>query len=145
LIMCRKEISYLRMSQKEMEQLSAELKILSSLKHPNIVGYHEREHLKDTSDLHIYMEYCGGGDLNGRIERLKKDKQMANEEFIWSIVSQIITALYRCHYGVNPPDPGTVNMILSKTGHRKAPSGSFTILHRDLKPDNSTFITQQPH
>ena len=51
------------MSQKEKEQLQAELSILKELKHPNIVEYYEREHLKDSQYLHLYMEYCGNGDL----------------------------------------------------------------------------------
>ncbi|KAK7958559.1 NEK kinase [Apiospora saccharicola] len=48
--------------------LQAEFQILSSLRHPNIVGYYHREHLKISQDLHLYMEYCGNSDL-GRVIR----------------------------------------------------------------------------
>ena len=106
-ILCRKEINYLKMSQKEREQLHAEFSILSSLHHPNIVGYYHREHHKQTQELYLYMEYCGGGDLGSVIKELKRTGEFAKEEFVWRILSQLVTALYRCHYGTDAPDPGS--------------------------------------
>lgn len=135
--MCRKEISYLRMSQKEREQLHAEFQILSTLKHPNIVAYYHREHLKSTQDLHLYMEYCGNGDLGRTIRNLQVKNQYADESFVWSIFSQLVAALYRCHYGVDPPDVGKFTLGLGPNAKPKAPTGGVTILHRDLKPENS--------
>lgn len=141
-ILCRKEVNYVKMGQKEREQLYAEFSILSSLRHPNIVAYYHRSHLKETQDLHLYMEYCGGGDLSKLIKDLTIRNQYADEAFVWSIFSQLATALYRCHYGVDPPEAGT--NIMGLTGQVKPPPGlrskSLTmILHRDLKPDNSEF------
>ncbi|KAL8732389.1 MAG: hypothetical protein Q9166_002787 [cf. Caloplaca sp. 2 TL-2023] len=138
-VLCRKEVSYIKMGQKEREQLYAEFSILSSLRHPNIVAYYHRHHLKDTQDLHLYMEYCGGGDLSMIIKDLIGKNQYAEESFVWSIFSQLATALYRCHYGVDPPEAGT--NILGLTGEVKPPQGlrgknQIMILHRDLKPDN---------
>ncbi|KAL8968343.1 MAG: hypothetical protein Q9183_002505 [Haloplaca sp. 2 TL-2023] len=138
-ILCRKEVSYIKMGQKEREQLHAEFSILASLRHPNIVAYYHRHHLKDTQDLHLYMEYCGGGDLSKIIKTLIAKNQYADEAFVWSIFSQLATALYRCHYGVDPPEAGT--NVLGLTGEVKPPQGLRTknqvmILHRDLKPDN---------
>ena len=127
------------MSQKEREQLHAEFSILNSLRHPNIVAYYHREHLKSTQDLHLYMEYCGGGDLSKVIEKLKANNQYAEEEFVWSIFSQLVTALFRCHYGVDPPEVGK-NVMGS--GNTRAPGlrgkNQVMILHRDLKPENGT-------
>lgn len=125
------------MSQKEREQLTAEFNILSSLRHPNIVAYYHREHLKASQDLYLYMEYCGGGDLSMVIKNLKKTNRFAEEEFVWRILSQLVTALYRCHYGADPPEVGS-NVL----GPAPRPSGlkgkqaQMTILHRDLKPEN---------
>ncbi|KAF2970627.1 hypothetical protein GQX73_g2905 [Xylaria multiplex] len=135
MILCRKEISYLKMSQKEREQLHAEFHILSSLRHPNIVGYFHREHLKQTQDLHLYMEYCGNGDLGRVIRDLTNANKYADEEFVWVVFSQLVTALYRCHYGADPPDVGTAVFSATKIKPR-TPPGAFTILHRDLKPEN---------
>ncbi|KAK0633131.1 kinase-like domain-containing protein [Immersiella caudata] len=136
MILCRKEISYLKMSQKEREQLHAEFQILSTLRHPNIVGYYHREHLKATQDLHLYMEYCGNGDLGRVIRDLAQKNQYAEESFVWSIFSQLVTALYRCHYGVDPPEVGKTVLGLGTTAKPQAPKGGMTILHRDLKPEN---------
>lgn len=138
MVLCRKEISYLKMSQKEREQLHAEFTILSSLRHSNIVGYYSREHLKTSQDLHIYMEYCGNGDLGRVIRDLQAKNQYAEEAFVWSIFSQLVTALYRCHYGIDPPEVGKNVMGLGPSARPKTPVGGMTILHRDLKPENST-------
>lgn len=136
-IVCRKEVSYLKMSQKEREQLHAEFTILSSLRHPNIVGYYHRDHLKSTQDLYIYMEYCGNGDLGRVIRNLQAKNEYAEESFVWSIFSQLVTALYRCHYGIDPPQVGKDVMGLGPTARPQTPAGGMTILHRDLKPENS--------
>jgi serine/threonine protein kinase len=138
-VLCRKEINYLRMSAKEREQLHAEFAILSSLQHPNIVRYYHREHLKSSQDLHLYMEYCGNGDLGRVIKDLQVKKQFADEGFVWSMLSQLVTALYRCHYGVDPPEVGANIMEMGNAAKPKAPAGSVMILHRDLKPENGKY------
>ncbi|KAL7948475.1 kinase-like domain-containing protein [Trichoderma barbatum] len=135
-IMCRKEISYLRMSQKEREQLHAEFQILSHLRHPHIVAYYHREHLKASQDLHLYMEYCGNGDLGRVIKDLQLKGQRAQESFVWSIFSQLVLALYRCHYGIDPPEVGGNVLGIAGGMAPKTPAGAVTILHRDLKPEN---------
>lgn len=129
------------MSPKERDQLHAEFTILSSLTHPNIVGYYFREHLKTSHDLHLYMEYCGNGDLGRVIKDLKLKRQYAEEEFVWSIFSQLVTALYRCHYGVDPPEVG--RNVMGAGGQDAKPPKTIgdkekkkMILHRDLKPEN---------
>lgn len=139
-VLCRKEINYIKMSTKEREQLHAEFAILSSLRHPNIVGYYHREHLKSTQDLHLYMEYCGNGDLGRVIKDLQAKRQYAEEGFVWSMFSQLVTALYRCHYGVDPPEVGSNCMGLANTAKPKKPAGGVMILHRDLKPENGMWI-----
>jgi NIMA (never in mitosis gene a)-related kinase 2 len=124
------------MSQKEREQLHAEFAILSSLRHPNGGGYDHREHLKTTQDLHLYMEYCGNGDLGRVIKDLQLKNQYAEEGFVWSMFSQLVTALFRCHYGVDPPEVGSNIMGLGNSAKPRQPAGGVMILHRDLKPEN---------
>lgn len=139
-ILCRKEINYVKMSYKEREQLTTEFNILSSLRHPNIVAYYHREHLKMTQDLYLYMEYCGGGDLGQVINNLIATNKYAEEEFVWRVLAQLATALYRCHYGVDPPEPGSNVMAPAVQGRSSALRGKqaqMMILHRDLKPENS--------
>lgn len=126
------------MSQKEREQLQAELDILRRLRHPNIVQYYEREHLKASHDLHLYMEYCGNGDLGMIIKDLKKRDIFADEEFVWTIFAQLVGALYRCHYGEDPPDVNSNDVGLTKNALplKSKQSQYQMILHRDLKPEN---------
>jgi serine/threonine protein kinase len=62
-VLVRKEISYCRMSQREKSQLLAELRILKGLRHPSIVQYVHHERVQESEEVHLYMEYCGGGDL----------------------------------------------------------------------------------
>lgn len=134
-ILCRKEISYSRMSVKERSQLQSEFSILSTLRHPNIVGYYHREHLKSSQDLHLYMEYCGGGDLGRYIRELKKSGKRADEGFVWSVLTQLLCALYRCHYGVDPPQLAD-KLGFKSTPPPRPPNSHAVILHRDLKPEN---------
>ncbi|KAG8528709.1 uncharacterized protein KY384_006396, partial [Bacidia gigantensis] len=136
LVLCRKEISYIKMSQKEREQLHAEFSILNSLKHANIVGYYHREHLKATQELYLYMEYCGGGDLGKEIQKLKTKNQYADEEYVWSVFSQIVAALYRCHYGTDPPEVGKAVGPGEEVRTKLKTKDTVMILHRDLKPEN---------
>lgn len=133
-ILCRKEINYLKMSTKERDQLQAEFSILSSLRNPHIVQYYHREHIKQTQELYMYMEYCGGGDLGTIIRELKQKGKLAKEDFVWRILSQLLAALFRCHYGIDPPEPGdSARPADSKLGFNRT---NPMILHRDLKPEN---------
>ena len=136
-VLCRKEIQYIKMSQKEREQLHAEFSILNSLKHPNIVGYYHREHLKSTQELYLYMEYCGGGDLSKEIQKLKERNQYADEEYVWSVFFQLVAALYRCHYGVDAPEVGkAIGRYENLKPLGLKAKNAVMILHRDLKPEN---------
>ena len=139
-ILCRKEINYQRLAKKERDQLQAEFSILESLTHKNIVRYSHHERHDSTGDVYLYMEYCGGGDLGTVIKKLKDDskryqkRMLAPEEFVWRILSQLLSALYRCHYGRHPPpagpEPGTAK---PQTQEGNEP---YMILHRDIKPEN---------
>jgi len=84
------------------------------------------------------MEYCGGGDLSKEIQKLKDNSQYASEEYVWSIFSQLIAAMYRCHYGVNAPEVSG-NVMGQNTGLKALGlkgKNQVMILHRDLKPEN---------
>lgn len=140
-VLARKEISYKSMNQKERTQLIAEFRILKSLSHPNIVHYLHHEHVSESQEVHLYMEYCGGGDLAGVIRRLRQtDGVYYPEHEVWNVLTQLCLALYRCHYNKNaPPLPAA---ILAPNGRNNSlnndvnnPPTSF-VLHRDIKPEN---------
>ncbi|KAF3941691.1 Myosin-IIIB [Dactylella cylindrospora] len=147
LILARKEISYNRMSAKEKEQLTAEFSILSKLQHPNIVRYYNREHNKADQSLYIYMEYCGGGDLSTQIKRCKSTSSLVPEHVVWSIFTQLVLALYKCHNGADPPtleemEEGwdkkkkLVTQVVATALSGAKASGREVVVHRDLKPEN---------
>lgn len=116
---------------------TAEFQLLATLKHPNIVEYFHRDHIKSDSMLHLYMEYCGNGDLSQVIKQCQQEGTLVPEHLVWSIFAQIILALYRCHFGVDPPPVGDGNAEMKPPMPVK---GSFTVLHRDLKPENGECI-----
>jgi len=68
----RKEIHYLKMSEREKQQLTQEVNILAGLRHQNIVRYYSREIAKEEGMVYLYMEYCHNGDLGSVIKHCKK-------------------------------------------------------------------------
>ncbi|RPA99113.1 kinase-like protein [Choiromyces venosus 120613-1] len=140
MILARKEISYVKMGSTAKNQLAAEFEILACLDHPNIVKYYHREHIKSESSVHLYMEYCGNGDLSGLIKKAKESGSSFPESFIWTVVSQLVTALYRCHHGIDPPELGDLfsykNMTPPPPRTESEERNLIKVLHRDLKPEN---------
>ncbi len=49
-----------------------EVRILASIDHPNIISYKEAFFEEATQTLCIVMEYADGGDLQSKINQLKK-------------------------------------------------------------------------
>ncbi|KAI5954911.1 KIN3 [Candida jiufengensis] len=134
LILVRKEIEYKSMNIQERNQIISELRILKNLNHKNIVRYYGHDHLPHQKVIHIYMEYCSGGDLSQYIRDFKQNNDNVPEDFIWQVLIHTLSALYRCHYG---SDISKVNFNdnHSTTPKPKINSDSI-IIHRDIKPDN---------
>lgn len=133
-ILVRKEIEYNSMNNQERNQLISELRILRELNHPNIVKYFRHDHIMQKKSIHIYMEYCDGGDLAQVISNFRKNKEMVPEEFIWQVLVQTLFALHRCHYGI---DAKKVNLFSNSVDDKEPTIDSETVvIHRDIKPDN---------
>ncbi|CUS13859.1 unnamed protein product [Tuber aestivum] len=137
-VLARKEISYVKMGSTAKNQLASEFEILAHLDHPNIVKYYHREHIKSESSVHLYMEYCGNGDLSGLIKKAKESGSSFPENFVWTVVAQLVTALYRCHHGIDPPELGDLFSYKNTTPPRTESEerNLIKVLHRDLKPEN---------
>ncbi|KIR29347.1 NEK protein kinase [Cryptococcus deuterogattii LA55] len=130
-----KQLDYSKMTEKDRKQILAEVAILDSLKHRNIVQLIQK--IKDPKNERIYivMEYCTSGDLGTLIRRAQRNNSSIPEDKIWNIFLQIVLALHHCHW----PAERSVN-----TGGRQsvvAPStdggvARYQVLHRDLKPEN---------
>lgn len=120
------------MNPKERSQIVAEFRILKSLVHPNIVRYYDHVHVPQLNEVHLYMEYCGGGDLAGVIRACKASGDYVSENMVWQVFTQLALALYRCHYNDDPPPPGE----LFSDSDPLPQQSTTVILHRDIKPDN---------
>ncbi|KAK7099445.1 uncharacterized protein [Littorina saxatilis] len=92
-----------------------EASILSGLKHPNIVAFHDSFRHSDEQHVCIIQDYCDGGSLSDRIqEALSKNTTLPEKQIMqWFI--QIVMAVQFIH--------------------------SKRVLHRDLKSEN-VFLTK---
>jgi len=145
-VLARKEISYKSMNQKERTQLISEFRILKSLVHPNIVHYLHHEHVPESQEVHLYMEYCGGGDLGSIIRNIKASDGYFPENEVWNVLTQMCLALYRCHYNTDAaPQPASI--LSPESNNNKTNEGlpqSF-VLHRDIKPENIFLDVDKPY
>lgn len=111
-----KVINMKNASHKERETvIIRELNLMTKLSHPNLVKYKEVTMTTTTanSELHIYMELCGGGDLYDAIQAKKASDEVFTEGRI----------LYYCN------DTATALQYLE----------SKNIIHGDIKPKNILF------
>lgn len=92
-----KELNYGSMSEREKQQIVAEVNILRELRSPFIVRYYDRIIDKASTKIYIVMEYAEGGDLGNVIKKCKAENSLVEEEFIWRIMAQSMYALKDCH------------------------------------------------
>jgi len=109
------------LSEKEKENAINEVRILASIKHPNIISYKEAFVDKASESLCIVMELVDMGDLYGQImKNLKKqgstipqadqEYEGLREDFIWNVFIQVVKGLKAMH--------------------------DLNVMHRDLKSAN---------
>ena len=107
-----------KLNKKEQENSVNEVRILASINHPNVIGYKEAFWNDKESSLNIVMEYADDGDLQTKIQRMRKEGGMFNEDLIWSYSIQMIEGLKALH--------------------------DKKIMHRDLKSAN-IFLVKEKH
>jgi len=110
-----KRINLHSTNQDAIEDTEREAKLLSTLKHPNIIRYVESFRSWD-SHINIVMYYCEGGDLYTKMKKTKSENEMFEEAKVIEWCIQISMALEYIH--------------------------ERNILHRDLKSKN-IFLTKQ--
>ncbi|KAK9811593.1 hypothetical protein WJX72_006685 [[Myrmecia] bisecta] len=103
-----KETDVRTMPQGDREEAVNEIRLLASVQHPNVVGYHEA--FVDGNKLCIVMEFAPLGDLSHVIKAAKDAKTRLPEDDIWKYFIQIARGLQGLH--------------------------AMRILHRDIKPAN---------
>merc|ERR1711907_238927 len=103
-----KELDVMSMEEKDQKKALLEVNILSTLKHPNIIGYKE-SYLHD-GFLCIVMEHADGGDIFHHISQARELGYYIDESIIVSWLAQILLSLEYVH--------------------------ANQLLHRDIKPQN---------
>ncbi|MCJ1404912.1 G2-specific serine/threonine protein kinase [Xylographa trunciseda] len=125
-IVACKTIHYMegRFAKAEVER---EFAILARLQHVNIIRYLDVAWFPNRAKL--YMEYCDKQSLQDLIQRNKLQNIKISEDYVWSILFQLIAALSYCHNGLQTNADGDFFFESSWAEHS-------IILHRDLKPAN---------
>ncbi|EPY50924.1 NEK/NEK2 protein kinase Fin1 [Schizosaccharomyces cryophilus OY26] len=129
LLLAQKEIPFGNISRQEKQHIADEVNILRHLKHPNIVQYCGEEINRLTQVINIYMEYCDRGDLAKHIETYKEEKKRFPEHQVLRFFTQLLLALYRCHYGRDAP-------VTESQWMNESHIPNQSVLHRDIKPAN---------
>ena len=116
-----KIVALKNLSDREKDNAINEVRILASIKHPNIIQYKESFMDKGSESLCIVMELVDMGDLYGQIlKNLKRqgssipqaelEYEGLKEDFIWRVFIQVVKGLKSMH--------------------------DLNIMHRDLKSAN---------
>ena len=111
------QVKLAKLTAKEKENSINEVRILASINHPNIAGYKEAFFEEATSSLCIVMEYANGGDLQSKINQLKKTTKYMKENDVWSIFYQMVNGLHALHQKkIVHRDIKCANVFLTKDG-----------------------------
>ena len=115
-----KKVKIKQLSKKEKQNALNEIRILASIKSPNIISYKESFVDETDSTLCIVMEYADEGDLFQKITLYQKIKTSFNEEDIWRIFVQITKGLNDLHeYKILHRDLKSANVFLFRDGSAK--------------------------
>jgi serine/threonine protein kinase len=109
-----KQVDLTRLSKKDRQQSLNEARVLSSLRHPNIINYVDSFLARRSDSLCIVMEFAEGGDLSSRLKKNYGANLPERQVLDWLI--QLVLSLHYVH-------------------QRK-------ILHRDVKTQN-IFLTNE--
>ena len=92
-----KSVTMEKLNKKEQENSVNEVRILASVNHPNVIGYKEAFWDDQNNTLNIVMEYADDGDLQTKIQKMKKNCGFFEEDLIWSYSIQMIEGLKALH------------------------------------------------
>ena len=105
-----KRVKLLNLNDKEKENALNEIRILASVRNPNVICYKEAFWENKSNSLCIIMEYANDGDLYQKITYHKKKGIYVDEKEIWNVLIQSVRGMKALH--------------------------EFKIYHRDLKSAN---------
>lgn len=113
------QVSLEPLSVKERQNALNEVRILASIKHPNVVGYKEA-FVEEEKFLCIIMDYADDGDLYQKITHHQKAGSNFAEEDIWRMLIHMVRGLKALHQlKIFHRDMKSANIFLSKDGTAK--------------------------
>ncbi|CAD8084507.1 unnamed protein product [Paramecium sonneborni] len=122
-----KKVELSGLSIKELNNALNEVRILASLENPYIIGY--REAFIKGDILFIVLEYAGGGDLQQKLEYIRKKGQgfYLDEELIWNYIYEMLQGLNELHRkGIYHRDIKCANIFLSQD-HKHIKLGDLNV------------------
>ena len=112
-----KKVKIQKLSEKEKTNALSEIRILASIKHPNVISYKQAFFDENDQSLCLVIEYADSGDLWQRIQRCIKRSSRLGEKTIWSVFIQVTRGLKQLHdLGVFHRDLKSANVFLNKDG-----------------------------
>ena len=129
-----------KLSEIDQQNSVNEIRILASVSHPNIIGYKEAFWDNKSKSLNIVMEYCDDGDLETKINIMKRNKQRFEEPLIWEYAIQIVEGLKALHdKKILHRDLKSANIFLVK-GKNQCKIGDLNV--SKVMKDNSIINSQ---
>ena len=91
-----KKMDLAQSGEEETEAVMKEIELLSTLKHPNVIGY--RDHWREPPHLLcVAMELADGGDLDGKWKTAVSTKKLVKERDILGWLAGIANGLHHLH------------------------------------------------
>jgi len=110
-----KQVDLAKLNKKERAQSLNEAKVLSVLRHPNVINYNDSFLARKTDHLCIVMEYADGGDLGQKIKSAHGVNFGEDQVIDWMI--QTVLALIHIHSRhILHRDIKTANVFLTSDG-----------------------------
>ena len=114
-----KSVYLQKLNKKEQQNSVNEVRILASVNHPNVIGYKEAFWDEKDNSLNIVMEYADDGDLQTKINKMRKERTRFEENLIWSYSIQMIEGLKALHdKNIMHRDLKSANIFLVKDKHQ---------------------------
>ena len=112
-----KRVKLANLNTKERENALNEVKILSSINHPNLIAFKEAFLEDDSKILNLVMEYADDGDIEAKIKLKSEERSFFPENEVWSFLIQTISGLKSLHDNkIMHRDLKSANLFISKDG-----------------------------